>query len=275
VATGGSPQFQLVRFVDAPPELVWRSLVALLDRSGGDAPLPSEVGGEVRFRLDDWELLERTETSEAPHRRVYRVVEGAPVTSYVGTSEITAVDGGSRITWTVDATAAPARAGEFAAFVARAEVAVTRGLDAVVAGVPPLDEAAHRFTFERRLAVPASRVWDAIAAMYADADYSYTVAGDPPIGEGAVIRYRYGDWLQHALVVTWEPPVRRVYEMLDGAPVRRYRGTTTVVDDADGALLTWECEFALDPEQDADEYLRLAHATVGRAVERVVSLIAA
>ena len=64
--------------------------------------------------------------------------------------------------------------------------------------------------------------------------------------------------------------------MLDGAPVRRYRGTTTVAEHPEGSRLRWECAFALGADggdrADVAEYLRLAYETVGRAVARVEAL---
>jgi uncharacterized protein YndB with AHSA1/START domain len=272
VGESGPLQFRLERHVDAPRALVWRALVAMLDRAApGGRPPPSEVGGEVQFALDEWHLRERTIVSEAPGFRSYHVVEGAPTAHYEGTSELIDVNDGCLLAWSVHAQPAPGRDDEFRAFIARAEIAVTRGIEAVLAAVPTFDrDPTHRFVFERELAVAPERVWDAIARLYEAADYATFAPDEPPFGRGAVIRYRYGPWAQHALVATWHPPHRRVYEMLDGAPVRRYRGTISVEPAHGGARLRWECEFVLDEAVASDEYLRLAEETVGRAVEHVV-----
>lgn len=127
--------FRLERDVEAPAETVWLALVEMLDRTAVEGETrPSEVGGETRFALDNWQLVERTMVSEPPVTRVYHVVEGAPVSRYEGTSTIVTVNDGCRITWTVEASPAPGREDDFDAFIQRAELAVTRGIDAVVRG---------------------------------------------------------------------------------------------------------------------------------------------
>jgi hypothetical protein len=136
VADAQTHGFRLERDVPASPEQVWAALVALLDRAGHEAgrPRPSEVGGETRFSLDEWALVEQTTVADAPSRRVYRIVDGAPVDSYEGVTEVHPDGAGCRLTWTV--TAVPsAAAADFDAFMARAQVAVERGIEAVLAGL--------------------------------------------------------------------------------------------------------------------------------------------
>jgi hypothetical protein len=130
-------EFVVERELAVPVERAWDAMVELI----GDAL--TRVGGEHAFSLDDWHLLERTTEIHAPTRRVYRIVEGAPTRSYVGRTEFVPAEGGCVLRWTVVAepqAGASAGAGTgdaFDAFFARAEVAITRGVDHIVGLTAP------------------------------------------------------------------------------------------------------------------------------------------
>ena len=128
-------EFVVERELAVPVERAWDAMVELI----GDAL--TRVGGEHTFSLDDWHLLERTTEIDAPTRRVYRIVEGAPARSYVGRTEFVPAEDGCVLRWTVVAephTGAGAGTGDpFDAFFARAEVAITRGVDHIVGLTAP------------------------------------------------------------------------------------------------------------------------------------------
>ena len=117
------PGFLIERPLPAGVKAAWDAMVAVI---GADLV---EVGGEHSFSLDQWPLVERTTEIDAPRRRVYEIVSGAPVRRYEGTTTFEPGPGGSAravLRWEVVIEPADE---PYDAFLARAEVAVTRGVD--------------------------------------------------------------------------------------------------------------------------------------------------
>ena len=124
-------EFVLERRVGASVEDTWAAFTGIIP------PSLSQVGGEFVFKFDEWELTERTLELDPPRRRVYGMVAGAPVHSYVGTTELHADGDDCLLRWTV--VADPAVAPEiFDVFFARAELVVTRGINMILDGVQKL-----------------------------------------------------------------------------------------------------------------------------------------
>ena len=123
------PAFVIERHLPDPPDRVWEGLVRLI----GDGL--AVVGGEHAFSIDTWHLVERTTVVEPPNRRVYRIVSGAPVSFYEGTTEIVGDETGSTLRWTAVASPAPDAGDSYQRFLERAHAALTRAVDLIVDGV--------------------------------------------------------------------------------------------------------------------------------------------
>ena len=118
--------FVVERHVDTPRARVWTALVELV----GDEP-------EKRFRIDQWELVERTLSFEPPWRRVYEIVSGAPVKRYQGTIALRDDGPECHLIWSYLAEALDD--GSSDEFLERAKRAITTAADLVAAraGSPP------------------------------------------------------------------------------------------------------------------------------------------
>jgi hypothetical protein len=81
----------LERHVAAPRTAAWEAMLTMLAGAGyeteGD-PAPHGPGSTLRVRIPGYDLLERTVSLEAPWRRVYQHVEGAPTPFAQGTTAI-------------------------------------------------------------------------------------------------------------------------------------------------------------------------------------------
>ena len=126
------------------------------------------------------------------------------------------------------------------------------------------------FVVERHVAAPRPVVWQALLDLLAAAGYEKP--GDPaPHGTGARIRFRLdgAEYLEE--VLSFEPPWRRVYEMIEGAPVKLYQGTTAIRDDGDESHLVWS--YLVDPGDDpaVDAYLERVQLALQHAVDRIAA----
>lgn len=81
----------LERHVAAPRSAAWEAMLSVLAGAGyeteGD-PAPHGPGSTLRVRIPGYDLLERTVSLEAPWRRVYQHVEGAPTPFAQGSTTI-------------------------------------------------------------------------------------------------------------------------------------------------------------------------------------------
>jgi hypothetical protein len=112
--------FVVERHVDAPRERVWHALLELV----GDEP-------EKHFRIDSWDLVERTLSFEPPWRRVYEIVDGAPVLRYQGTTALRDDGDECHLIWSY--LAEPHTDGTSDEFLERAKTALTTAADHVAA----------------------------------------------------------------------------------------------------------------------------------------------
>jgi hypothetical protein len=125
------------------------------------------------------------------------------------------------------------------------------------------------FVVERPVAAPRAAVWREMLALVGSNGYDRE--GVPaPHGPGARLRARIGgtyDIVEETLSL--EPPWRRCYEIVEGAPLRLYQGTTTLRDDGERCLLVWS--YLADPGDDpgADDFLAAAQAALARAADLV------
>lgn len=123
------------------------------------------------------------------------------------------------------------------------------------------------FVVERPVAAPRANVWAAIVDLVSSG--GYVVEGDPaPHGPGATTTFRLGGRDLVERVLSFEPPWRRCYEIVSGAPVRLYQGTITLRDDGARCLLVWSylCDPGDDPE--AEAFLAAVQQVLRGAAER-------
>ena len=124
------------------------------------------------------------------------------------------------------------------------------------------------FVVERPVAAPRDIVWRELLALVGSG--GYVVPGDPaPHGPGARVTLRLDD---HDLVeetLSLEAPWRRCYEMVEGAPVTLYQGTTTIRDDGDRCLLVWSYLADLGPDPRAEAFLERCQQALRTATELV------
>lgn len=131
------------------------------------------------------------------------------------------------------------------------------------------------FVVERHLEVPREHVWPALLEFLGDATHGYAVPGDPPPhGAGAEKRFRLGQWDLVERTLSFEPPWRRVYEIVSGAPVRRYQGTTALRDDGPECHLIWSYFAEAHDDGSSAEFLERAKAAVTTAADLVIARVA-
>jgi uncharacterized protein YndB with AHSA1/START domain len=104
--------FTIVREIAAPPETIFEVLVdhrayssitplrrSELEREG--EPAPNGAGAIRVLRAVGPPLREEVLTYEEPSRFSYKLLSGLPVRDHVGTVELTAQEGGTRMTYAV------------------------------------------------------------------------------------------------------------------------------------------------------------------------------
>ena len=100
------------------------------------------------------------------------------------------------------------------------------------------------------------------------------VPGDPPPhGAGAEIHFRLGHWDLVERTLTLEPPWRRVYEIVSGAPVKLYQATTALRDDGHECHLVWSYLAEALDDGSSDEFLERARAAITTAADMVVARV--
>ena len=133
------------------------------------------------------------------------------------------------------------------------------------------------FVVERPVAAPRVEVWRQLLALVGAP--GYTTLGDPaPHGPGATLAFRLGDYDLVEQTLSLEPPWRRCYAVISGAPVALYQGTTNIRDDGATCLLVWN--YLADPGAPAgagafldraQHALRTATELVARAAEQATT----
>jgi uncharacterized protein YndB with AHSA1/START domain len=108
---------EIERMIDAPPEIVWMHVtdpermnawsgarITLLAK--GDGGRAGGVGAmrrvDIRALGRDTRLVEVIQSSEPPHRYVYRVVESPALSDHRGEIRLESAPGGTRLVWTVE-----------------------------------------------------------------------------------------------------------------------------------------------------------------------------
>ncbi|HET9677608.1 MAG TPA: SRPBCC family protein [Solirubrobacterales bacterium] len=107
--------FTYERQVAAPPEIVFDVITdhrrypemtsvrkATIEREGD--PAPNGLGAIRSFTLAGPPMREEIITFERPHRYSYTILSGLPVRNHVGTVELTAQDGGTKIVYAIHTT---------------------------------------------------------------------------------------------------------------------------------------------------------------------------
>lgn len=132
------------------------------------------------------------------------------------------------------------------------------------------------FVVERHVEAPRERVWQALLDFLGDATHGYAVPGDPPPhGAGAEKRFRLAQWDLVERTLSFEPPWRRVYEIIDGAPVARYQGTIALRDDGSSCHLIWSYLAEARADGSSDEFLERAKVAITTGADLVVARVPA
>lgn len=143
--------FTLVREIDAPPETVFDVLTdhrryaemtklrrSELEREGD--PAPNGVGAIRTMHSLGPPLREEVIAYERPYRFSYKVLSGAPIRDHLGTAQLAAEGGGTRLTYSVRMTPTVPLGGGLVVAVVR------RGIEQLLNGVTA--EAERRATAE-------------------------------------------------------------------------------------------------------------------------------
>ncbi len=130
----------LERHVAAPRAATWEAMLTMLAGAGyeteGD-PAPHGPGSTLRVRIPGYDLLERTVSLEAPWRRIYQHVEGAPTPFAQGSTTIRDDGGSCHVAWALiaevvdEAEDGVGSAAEVAAFLDAARPVLERALDRI------------------------------------------------------------------------------------------------------------------------------------------------
>jgi hypothetical protein len=132
------------------------------------------------------------------------------------------------------------------------------------------------FVVERHVDAPRQQVWQALLDFLGDATHGYALAGDPPPhGAGAEKQFRLAQWDLIERTLSFEPPWRRVYEIVAGAPVLRYQGTTALRDDGLSCHLIWSYLAEARDDGSSDEFLERAKSAITAGADLVVARVPA
>lgn len=131
----------------------------------------------------------------------------------------------------------------------------------------------HHVVLERHLDVARERVWDALLELLDAGSGGYDTPGDPPPhGAGAIKRFRLDDLDLTEETISLEAPWRRVYQIVAGAPVVFYQGSTVIVPEGDGCILMWAALIEPLPDDGSDAYIERVELALTNAVDRIVAL---
>lgn len=128
----------------------------------------------------------------------------------------------------------------------------------------------QRFRIERQIRAPRELAWEALLEILIAA--GYRIEGDPPPhGRGATIAFRIGDYDLVEETLSFEPPARRRYALIVGAPLDRYEATISIDEDGEGCRLDWS--YVADPggHPDAAIFLGQARRALTFAADQIVA----
>jgi hypothetical protein len=100
-----------------------------------------------------------------------------------------------------------------------------------------------------RSAASTERVWNLLATTSSwttwskASEASLERPGDPAEGVGAIRRFKTGRTRSREEVVVYEPTRRFAYVLLEGLPLRHYRGEVELEPDGDGTRIRWHSTF--------------------------------
>lgn len=114
------------------------------------------------------------------------------------------------------------------------------------------------FVIEREVAAPRQVVWDALV------DMLERVAPGASTGE---VAFTIGDYDLVERTLSFEPPWRRAYEIVQGAPAKLYQGTITVRDDGPSCLLVWSYLCEANDDGSTDAFLEKVQGSLTRAAD--------
>ena len=128
------------------------------------------------------------------------------------------------------------------------------------------------FVVERHVDLPRAQVWQALLDFLGDTTRGYAVpGGPPPHGAGTEKRFRIAQWELIERTLSFEPPWRRVYEIVAGAPVKRYQGTTALRDDGPACHLIWSYLAEAHDDGSSDDFLERAKVAISTAADLVAA----
>ncbi len=132
------------------------------------------------------------------------------------------------------------------------------------------ETASQNFRIERQIRAPRELAWGALLDVLSTAGYA--VEGDPPPhGRGSRIAFRIGDYDLIEETLSFEPPSRRRYALVAGAPLDAYEATIAIEDDGGGCRLKWS--YVADPgaHPDAQTFLGQARQALTFAADHIVA----
>ena len=124
------------------------------------------------------------------------------------------------------------------------------------------------FVVERAGAAPRDLVWEELLALIGNAGYQ-KVGDPPPHGPGATIAFQLDTYDLVEETLSLEPPWRRCYAIVHGAPLALYQATTAIRDNGATCLLVWSYLADAGDQVGADAFLERAQQALRAATERV------
>lgn len=126
------------------------------------------------------------------------------------------------------------------------------------------------FAIERTIRAPRELVWEALLSLLSSAGYA-TEGNPPPHGAGATIAFRIGDYDLVEETLSLEPPWRRRYTLVAGAPLASYHAAIMLRDDGPNCFLEWRYVADSGGHAGASEFLERAQQALQTATEYIAA----